>query len=82
MVLAADISVRRGLLSSGEAQRLRILLRRLGLPTRVRVDGSALIDALRHDKKRQQSSIHFVLLESIGQAVVTEISIEELETMV
>jgi 3-dehydroquinate synthetase len=49
---------------------------------RIRVDRAALVNALRRDKKRQSKAIHFVLLESIGKAVVVEILMEELEAMV
>jgi 3-dehydroquinate synthase len=41
-----------------------------------------VFDALRKDKKRKGDSINFVLLHGIGNGVVEEISIKELETTV
>ncbi len=79
MAFAADLSVARGLLSSTESERLKILIADYGLPLDIPADGAALIDALRRDKKRAGESIHFVLLTGLGSAVVQEIPIAELE---
>jgi 3-dehydroquinate synthetase len=40
-----------------------------------------VLQALRKDKKREASRIHFVLVEDIGQARVEEIEIQELERL-
>jgi len=37
-----------------------------------------LADAIRKDKKRAGDTIHYVLLDDIGKAVVEEIGIDEL----
>jgi 3-dehydroquinate synthase len=78
MVVAAGISVKRGLLSSAEAERIRKLLNRLKLPTSLEVDRKRVAEALEKDKKREDRSIHFVLLDGIGRCLIEEISIEEL----
>jgi 3-dehydroquinate synthase len=78
MVMAADLSRRKGLLGDPAARRIETLLARLGLPTRIAFDRAAVCDALGKDKKREGDKVKFVLLESIGQAVVREISLEEL----
>jgi len=78
MALAAAISVKRGLLSAAEAERLKKLLARLGLPTSLEVDRARVVEALEKDKKRENRSIHFVLLDGIGRSVIEEIAIEEL----
>ena len=79
MVVAAALSVRRGLLPPGESRRLVDLLAAYRLPTRLEWDTAAVIDALGKDKKRAGSHIHFVLLDGIGKAVVKPIAIDELK---
>lgn len=78
MVFAASLSVKKGLLSSGEEQQIATLLKNLNLPTAVDIDRKKVMDALNKDKKREGEGIHFVLLDGIGKAVVEEISISEL----
>jgi 3-dehydroquinate synthase len=78
MVMAADLSRQKGLLSQQVVQRIENLLTRLHLPTRIEYDPRAVFEALGKDKKREGGRIKFVLLESLGQAMVQNISIEEL----
>ena len=75
---AANLSVRRNLLPGEEAVRIRQLLERLHLPTKTTANKEKIWDAIKKDKKRQGQGIHFVLLKSIGEAVIEEISLEEL----
>jgi 3-dehydroquinate synthase len=82
MVVASAISARRGLLSEKDMERIEALLKKLKLPTRLQLDGKGALAALRRDKKRKGNSIHFVLLYGIGNAVVEEIPIEELEAVI
>jgi len=79
MVLAADLSVRRGLLPAGDAARVRGLLASLGLPTSAPFDRDAILDAVRKDKKRAGGGIKFVFLKGIGEPAVEDIPLEELE---
>ncbi len=81
MVVAAALSVKRGLLSPKHADRLTGLLKKLKLPTSFHMNMNEVLDALRKDKKREGDSIHFILLEEIGKAVIQEIPIKELETV-
>lgn len=81
MVVASALSARRGLLSEKDMERIEALLKKLKLPTRLRLDGKGVLDALRRDKKRKGDSIHFVLLHGIGNAVVEEIPMKELEAV-
>jgi 3-dehydroquinate synthase len=78
MVVASMLSVRRGLLREDEAGRIGALLRKLRLPTEVPFDRRKVIEALKRDKKRQGDRLSFVLLQGLGNAVVDEISMEEL----
>lgn len=79
MVLAAGLSVRRGLLEPADAERIRRLLERLGLPIECPVPPSELLEAVRRDKKRESESVHFVLLNRLGNAVIQPIPLQELE---
>ena len=78
MVMAAQLSRKKGLLSAQAVQRIKNLLTRLRLPVHIGFDPGAVVDALGKDKKREGAKIKFVLLESIGRAVVEAIAIEEL----
>jgi 3-dehydroquinate synthase len=82
MVVASALSARRGLLPEKDMERIEALLKKLKLPTRLRLDGKGVLDALRRDKKRKGERIYFVLLHGIGNGVVEEIAINELEAAV
>ncbi len=81
MVLAATLSVKKGLLAPREAERIEKLLQKLKLPTRLQTNEGQLLNALKKDKKRKGDRIDFVLLHGLGNAVVEEISLEELKTV-
>jgi 3-dehydroquinate synthase len=78
MALAAAISVRRGRLPAAAHDRIIRLLKQLHLPCAASIDLSRLVDGIRKDKKRAGDTIHYVLLNDIGQAVIEEIGIDEL----
>lgn len=82
MLVASALSKKRGYLPPEDAGRIEELLEKLKLPTRLQLDGARVLDALRKDKKRKRESINFVFLHGIGNAVVEEISIRELEALV
>jgi len=79
MVIASNLSFKRGLLTAEEDQRLRVLLNNLSLPTRFDSKTEGVAEAIGKDKKRAGDRIHFVLLNGIGNAVVEQIAIEELK---
>jgi 3-dehydroquinate synthase len=79
MVMAAEISVNRGLMSAADAARIRRLLKSLALPTCAEADPDHLIAALRKDKKRESDRLHYVLLCGIGKAVVEAVPLGELK---
>ena len=71
MVMGAELSVRAGRLARADAARVRALIARAGLP----VAGPALspermLELMQVDKKVAAGRIRFVLLDSIGAAVV------------
>ena len=79
MVVAARLSVKKGLLKPDDSARLEKLISRSGLPVRLTVDKNLLFNAMRKDKKRDNESINFILLKGLGSAVIEKISIHELE---
>ena len=81
MVIASALSEKRGYLSAEDTKRVELLLRRLGLPTRLQLNREKVLEALKKDKKRQSEDIHFILLQDLGHAIVERISIKELETV-
>ena len=82
MVFASTVSIEKGYLSPEDANRIEELLQKLRLPTRFQIDRKKVLDALKKDKKRREDSIHFVLLDGIGHAIVEGISIKDLESMI
>lgn len=82
MVVAARLSEKRGNISPADTNRIETLLRKLKLPTELPLNKAAVLDALMKDKKRKGDLIDFVLLQGIGNAVLEEIPIRELEDVV
>lgn len=78
MAAAARLSVKMGLLDPEEERRLVRLLREAGLPVIPRISPQARRRALLKDKKRESRNIHFVCLAGLGQAVVKELSPEDI----
>ena len=81
MVAAANISKRLDLLTRADVNRIIQILERIHLPVRLNAPADQLLEAMRKDKKRAGSSVHFVLLDGIGRAVVREISFDALESV-
>ncbi len=79
MVVASALSVEKGFLTQAEHQRIKTLLGKIGLPTRMQVNIEFVLDALEKDKKRKGKNVNFVLLNGIGNAIVVEIYLNELK---
>jgi 3-dehydroquinate synthase len=72
MVIAADMSARLGMLQASEVQRVKDLLRRIGLPIEApRFGAQRALDCMRVDKKVKSGRIRLVLLEQLGAARFT-----------
>jgi 3-dehydroquinate synthase len=82
MVISSKLSVEQGLLSSSDGSRIEDLLKSLKLPTELVGSSEQIKDAIRKDKKRDGKMINFVFLEDIGNAIVKQISISGLESIV
>ncbi len=71
MALASDLSVRMGMLSRSDAQRICALLVRAGLPVSVTgIPSNRLRELMALDKKAKEGKMRFILLESIGSAKI------------
>lgn len=73
MVIAASFSKDKGYLSGNDVNRIINLLKKLELPVAQPLQPDLIFEALSKDKKRADDAIHFVLLKSIGEAVVEEL---------
>lgn len=78
MLVAARLSLRKGLLSEDDVQRIQRLLVTFDLPVGVRADAILIQEALWKDKKREDGHIHVVLLDGIGKARVEPLAMNEL----
>jgi 3-dehydroquinate synthase len=78
MIGACRISqTRRGF---GESARVRSALAELGVPTEISGQDRARVkDLLRHDKKRDGGGLRMVLLERIGQPVLTHVDDDDVD---
>jgi 3-dehydroquinate synthase len=70
MALAAKLSQALGLLNTMQVQRITALIDAAGLPTQVphNAPTSALIQAMRVDKKNEAGQVRFIVLPQLGQA--------------
>jgi 3-dehydroquinate synthase len=81
MVLASKLSEQKGYLQIEDTTRLSSLLGKFKLPVRLEYNRKKVVDAIGKDKKRDGDNLKFVLLKKIGEAVVSEISIQDLEEL-
>jgi len=82
MAAAARLSISKTGLPAGDADRILCLLQRLGLPIEVtEAQLHQAIQAIRQDKKRRGTQIHWILLEAIGQGRVLPLELMETEAL-
>ncbi len=73
MVAAARISNKMGLLDKNKVNRLIKVIALAGLPTEMPdFNKEDIMQAVQHDKKVREGKVRFVLLRSIGEAVVVD----------
>ena len=74
LVLAAQLSCRRGSLSENEVSRLINLLQKASLPTVLpnEVKYDRLMQMMKMDKKVSNNQLSFILLEGIGKAIICQ----------
>jgi len=82
IVVAAQLSLKKDLISEDDVNRIVSLLENLGLPIKITTDKHLIFDALKKDKKREGNFINFVLINKIGNAIIEPISLADLEEVV
>lgn len=82
MVVAANISVAKGMLSKSDGDRIERVISSFGLPVKIDINIDDAMDAMKKDKKRESESINFVLLDDIGSAKVVPIEFGELREVI
>lgn len=81
MVAAARISEQLSGFPPDSTARLVRLLENYGLPVKFDFDKEAVFRYFRMDKKREHESIHFVLLDRIGNALTMPVSLDRLKLL-
>ncbi len=79
LVVAAKLSMKRGLLDKPSYDRIVNLLQKLNLPVEIMGNKQEILEALTMDKKREGNSIHFILMKGIGAVAIESIGIDELK---
>ncbi|KEF29738.1 3-dehydroquinate synthase [Marinobacter nitratireducens] len=74
MVMAADLSVREGMIAAEKLQQVRVLIGRAGLPEAPPIGMGAddFLNLMAVDKKNVDGRLRLVLLKSLGNAIVTD----------
>lgn len=78
MVIASDISVYLHLLDPESCARIKSLLSDLNLLRKYHVTENVFEKMLTKDKKKQGENINFILLESLGKAIVRKMKVSEI----
>jgi len=81
MLVAGRISNKLGMLDENELIRLKNIIERAGLPTKIpNLKIEKVIQAIKHDKKISEGKIRLVLAKSIGDVLITdEVSLSLIE---
>jgi 3-dehydroquinate synthase len=82
MNLACQISQELCELSDANAKKVNDLLQKFELPLKHDVPADIINQYLIKDKKKNRSTIDFILLKKIGEATIVSLPIEELKTKV
>ncbi len=80
MTYAAGISAKET--GFKDAEKVISLIAQYGLPTYARFNARKVFDVLKHDKKRERSSMHYVLLGKIGKGQVKTIPLETVKQII
>jgi 3-dehydroquinate synthase len=72
MLIAADLSLRLGLIDPALKERMRDILARTGLPVEApRIGAAKAFELMQMDKKVLAGAVRLVLLEKLGRAIIT-----------
>ena len=76
--MIAQLSADTGLIRQTEADRVKDVFQRMGLPTESGIDLKKLVKALKSDKKKESATVNFVLMDSIGSCLIRSFSFAEI----
>jgi 3-dehydroquinate synthase len=79
--MAAASMISEELTDFKDTDRVIATLKRYGLPTQAEFDAREVLNVLRMDKKKEKDSMNYILLKKIGQGVVRNIPIVELDKL-
>ena len=79
--MIARLSQQMGLLSAEDDQRVHSVIERMGLPLTPEVDYRHLLKALKHDKKKVNDTVNFVLMRGVGDCVIRNLSFAEIDAL-
>ena len=79
--MIARLSAHLGTATQDEADRVRRVFERMGLPIRTEIDFKRLVKALKHDKKKEADSVSFVLLRGIGDCEIRRFTFDEIDRL-
>lgn len=82
MMAAAAFSENLNGFTPAEKERLKRLLEKYQLPTSLQVDKDKVWGLLKMDKKRANNEMNFILLDTIGRAVIKRVPLTQLEELV
>jgi 3-dehydroquinate synthase len=82
MVMAATISEVLNDFERTGSESIAALLQQYGLPVNIEADKEKIMDVLLMDKKSANGVIHFILLSSIGKAVIQPIDAAQLKEII
>jgi 3-dehydroquinate synthase len=79
MVMACKISEEVTGLDKGITEQLKTILKKYGLPVQIETDYAKAMEILRMDKKRTGDTINYILLQSIGKAIIKPLPFSVIE---
>lgn len=82
MIVACTISESTNNFSVSATNKIKALLKKYHLPTQYLYDKQKIWAMLKMDKKRVSNSMNFILLNSIGEAIIQPIDMKELENLI
>ena len=81
MVFASKLSYQQSYISKTNLEDIISLIKSLGLPTNIDGNKTQIIDVIAKDKKRNGETLDFILLNSIGQARIETMGIDDLKKL-
>ncbi len=81
MMVACKISEQKGLINKLDISQIEKLLLNFNLPLKTEINKSILFDNIKKDKKRSDNKIHFIVLNKIGEANISLLTLKEIEDL-